>query len=224
MTGSVRYDVIVVGGGVAGSLVARQLGERGRRVLVLEAGARTDGPGPAQGAAAPGPEVTDLTGLEGGGYRADGYFVQRGPLPYASAYLRVNGGTGTVWTGLTPRMLPEDFDTEAFGYGRSWPLSYQDLEPHYRAAEYEIGVSADVEEQRGRVGLTFPDGYVFPMRARGWFEVDMPSLNGPAGEAWSVRCRAAELTGDGGIDRREPELFSFGAPPVAAHNRPYYLA
>ncbi|MFD7100234.1 FAD-dependent oxidoreductase [Streptomyces xanthophaeus] len=43
MTGAVHYDVIVVGGGVAGSLVARQLGERGRRVLVLEAGARTGG-------------------------------------------------------------------------------------------------------------------------------------------------------------------------------------
>ncbi|WCD90212.1 Fructose dehydrogenase large subunit [Streptomyces xanthophaeus] len=166
MTGAVHYDVIVVGGGVAGSLVARQLGKGGRRVLVLEAGARTgSGPGADADAAAPGPEVSDLTGLEGGGYRADGYFVQRGPLPYASAYVRVNGGTGTVWTGLTPRMLPEDFDTEAFGYGRSWPLSYEELEPDYRAAEYEIGVSADVEEQRSHVGLPFPEGYVFPMQA-----------------------------------------------------------
>ncbi|MFE2306970.1 FAD-dependent oxidoreductase, partial [Streptomyces sp. NPDC059411] len=34
------YDVIVVGGGFAGTLMAHRLGERGRRVLVLEAGVR----------------------------------------------------------------------------------------------------------------------------------------------------------------------------------------
>lgn len=115
--------------------------------------------------ATPWPEVTDLTGLDGGGYRSDGYLVQRGELPYASGYVRVNGGTGNIWTGLTPRMLPEDFDTEAFGYGRSWPLTYTDLEPYYRAAEFAIGVSADVDEQRAEVGLPSPEDYVFPMGA-----------------------------------------------------------
>src|SRR5262249_19850373 len=33
-----RYDVIVVGAGIAGSLVAKRLGHQGWRVLVLEAG------------------------------------------------------------------------------------------------------------------------------------------------------------------------------------------
>ncbi|WP_330334316.1 GMC family oxidoreductase [Streptomyces sp. NBC_00536] len=186
MSGPSRYDVIVVGGGIAGSLVARYLGDRGRRVLVLEAGVAQADPGQAHrdalgryftapvkvpsstqlpNRAAPWPEVTDLRGLDGGGYRAEGYLVQNGELPYASGYLRANGGTGTIWTGLTPRMLPEDFDTEAFGYGRRWPLSYTELEPHYRAAEHALGVAADAGEQRAHVGLPFPEGYVFPMRA-----------------------------------------------------------
>ncbi|MEU9006306.1 GMC family oxidoreductase [Streptomyces sp. NPDC048551] len=164
MTGPDRYDVIVVGAGIAGSLVARHLGGLGRHVLVLEAGVRADGAPHTAQDAAPWPEVTDVSGTEGG-YRADGYFVQRGELPYASGYVRVNGGTGNVWTGLTPRMLPEDFDTELFGYGRSWPMGYADLEPYYRAAEQAIGVSADVDEQRAGVGLPFPEDYVFPMRA-----------------------------------------------------------
>ncbi|KUM97197.1 glucose-methanol-choline oxidoreductase [Streptomyces yokosukanensis] len=186
MTGDGRYDVIVVGAGIAGSLVAGRLSRSGRRVLVLEAGVRhsdaerghrevldayfTASPkvpsAPYRPSdTAPWPEVTHLSGTEDGGYRADGYFVQRGELPYASGYVRVNGGSGVVWTGLTPRMLPEDFDTEQFGYGRRWPLTYADLEPCYRAAERELGVCADAEEQRTHVGLPIRDGYVFPMRA-----------------------------------------------------------
>ncbi|MFJ4905228.1 GMC oxidoreductase [Streptomyces sp. NPDC093249] len=174
------YDVVVVGGGFAGTLMAHRLGAAGRRVLVLEAGARAGDaerghreavdtflaatvkvPGSpyVPHPAAPWPEVTDLAP------GADGHLVQRGPLPYSSTYVRVNGGTGNVWTGLTPRMHPEDFRTDLFGYGRAWPLGYADLEPYYRAAEREIGVAADVTEQRAHVGLPFPDDYVFPAHA-----------------------------------------------------------
>lgn len=181
-----RYDVIVVGAGVAGSLVAQRLGRHGRRVLVLEAGPRAAEAGPGEpgplttyltaSAKVPGsayrrepaaawPEVTDLVGMDDApGFQASGHLLQDGPLPYASSYVRVNGGTGNVWTGLAPRMLPEDFDTEAFGYGRRWPLTYDDLEPYYRAAEEELGVAADAAELRAHAGLPLPDGYVFPMR------------------------------------------------------------
>ncbi|MFF1872418.1 GMC family oxidoreductase [Kitasatospora herbaricolor] len=182
-----RWDVIVVGAGFAGSLVARDLGARGWRVLVLEAGAGTpDDPGRERAdaletfrsalakvpnspypvsTAAPSPDILDLTGRPDGGFEADGYFVQRGPLPYASGYLRANGGTGLAWTGLAPRMHPEDFRSGDFGHGRNWPIGYQDLEPFYRAAERELGVAADVDEQREAVGLPFPAGYRFPTRA-----------------------------------------------------------
>ncbi|GAB7036875.1 MULTISPECIES: GMC family oxidoreductase [Catenuloplanes] len=175
MTTPARYDVVVVGGGFAGSLVARALGDGGWRVLVLEAG--TDGAEDAThtfqttvaktptsalraNALVPSPDVLDLAGGPGG-YTATGYLRQTGPLPYSSPYLRVNGGSGTAWTGLVPRMHPDDFGYH--GVGRRWPLGYDDLEPYYRAAEREIGVAADVDEQREGVGLPFPDGYVFPM-------------------------------------------------------------
>ncbi|MGC0420075.1 GMC family oxidoreductase [Embleya sp. AB8] len=184
--GGEDFDVIVVGAGVAGSLVARRLGDLGRRVLVLEAGVGDgDGPGATKAVdaarfrSAPmkvpsaaiadnplvsSPDVPDLAGRTGGGYRTDGYFIQDGRLPYASGYLRVNGGTGTAWTGLTPRMHPEDFHTTTFGYGRDWPIGYPDLERHYRAAEHELGVAGDPAEQRDLVGLPLADGYAFPHR------------------------------------------------------------
>ncbi|MER7843984.1 GMC family oxidoreductase [Kitasatospora sp. NPDC096077] len=177
-----HWDAVVVGAGFAGSLVAQRLGARGWRVLVLEAG-RT-APGAAETAAAhraagggpptapyphspdaPSPDASDLTGLPEGGFTATGYLRQYGPLPYASGYLRANGGTGLLWTGLAPRMHPEDFRTGDLGHGRNWPIGYHDLEPHYREAERELGVAADAEEQRRAVGLPIPDGYAYPMRA-----------------------------------------------------------
>ncbi|MEU7133532.1 GMC family oxidoreductase [Streptomyces sp. NPDC046261] len=180
-----RYDVIVAGAGLAGSLVAKQLGDQGWRVLVLEAGTRTLDTWPGHldaldtyyaalakvpnapyrpNAAAPSPDVLDLAGLPAGGYRANGYFVQNGALPYASDYLRATGGTALHWMGLVPRMLPDDFATRrTYGYGRDWPIGYADLERHYRAAERLLGAAGDAAEQRDAIGLPFPPGYVYPM-------------------------------------------------------------
>ncbi|MFJ5118350.1 GMC family oxidoreductase [Kitasatospora sp. NPDC088548] len=179
---SARWDAIVVGAGFAGSLVAQRLGAQGWRVLVLEAGRPADsaaatatayrataGGTPTSpyphSADAPSPDVGDLTGLPDGGFTATGYLVQRGPLPYASGYLRANGGTGLLWTGLAPRMHPEDLRTADLGHGRNWPITYRDLEPYYRRAERELGVAADADQQREAVGLPIPDDYAFPMRA-----------------------------------------------------------
>lgn len=154
---------VVVGAGFAGSLIAKVLGDNGFRVLVLEAGAEADHDG-ALARFWTAPVKTPLAP-----YRrtqaapSSDYVVNTGPFPFSSPYLRINGGTGTAWTGLTPRMHPEDFRTADLGHGRNWPMSYADLEPCYRAAEWEIGVAADADEQRGH--LPIPPGYEFPMHA-----------------------------------------------------------
>jgi choline dehydrogenase-like flavoprotein len=178
MTGAETYDVVIVGAGVNGSLIAKHLTRARLRVLVLEAGpatARTfdgytqhldhfyaaaskgpESPWPPS-ANAPQPDTADVKS-------GHGYFVQNGPNPYASSYSRLQGGSTLHWLGVSLRMLPEDFQLRSrYGVGRDWPLGYADLEPYYRSAEWEIGVAADVADQ-AHLGIEFPDGYDYPMR------------------------------------------------------------
>jgi glucose dehydrogenase len=85
--------------------------------------------------------------------------------PFKSTYERLAGGTGH-WMGLTPRLVPNDFRM-ASRYGKEhgfvdWPISYDTIEPFYRQAEAELGVSADADEQRF-CDIHFPGNYQFPM-------------------------------------------------------------
>ncbi|MFJ5777079.1 GMC family oxidoreductase [Streptomyces sp. NPDC093094] len=189
-----RYDAIVVGSGWSGSLVARHLGRQGWRVLVLEAGnggtdtwegyqdslATFSGavikvPNAAyrRNAAAPFPDVLDLSPTAAPpGYTAYGHFVQTGPLPYGTDYVRALGGAGMHWLGATPRMHPEDYATrDHYRYGRNWPVTAADLEPHVRSAERLIGTAGDAHAQR-HLGVV-PDGdYEYPMQEIPWTHQD----------------------------------------------------
>lgn len=181
-----RYDAIVVGSGWSGSLVARHLGRQGWRVLVLEAGnggtdtwagyqdslrtyhqavAKVPNSAYRRNKAAPFPDVLDLRPQKGDpGYTANGYFVQTGPLPYGTDYLRALGGAGMHWLGATPRMLPEDYATRtSYQYGLDWPIGAKELDPHLRAAEHLIGVAGDGAEQHA-LGVVPQPGYAYPMK------------------------------------------------------------
>lgn len=183
-------DVLVVGGGIAGAIIALEAALEGRDVVVLEAGEATgltwDGyqsnieqfqaslmkvPNSpwTNSPQAPSPSVADIVNL-GDGIGDDpapsssqGYFVQNGPMPFGSDYQRSLGGTTLHWYAHAIRMLPHDFHMRShYGRGLDWPLEYHELEPDYEAAEREIGVAADVEDQLA-TGTPFREGYVFPM-------------------------------------------------------------
>ena len=178
------YDVAIVGSGVSGSIIAKELSRQGHRVLVMEAGpshdltvaeyetslerfygaAEKDNNVPyAANANAPMPRGWQTKKLRPGEPNDAGYLVQLGPLELDSTYTRVLGGTTRHWEGKALRMLPDDFALRSrFGRGLDWPLGYDDLEPYYRRAEFELGVSGDVEEQ-DFAGLRFEADYVYPM-------------------------------------------------------------
>ena len=181
------FDVVIVGAGVTGAIAAKRLSEQGLKVMILEAGAKKsfgfqdylsyldnfykatirtpNAPFPAT-AGAPQPLITDQLGIENGvpQFAKGSYFHQMGPSTYQSTYTRQLGGTTLHWLGTCLRMLPSDFSEQSlFNAGKNWPISYYDLMPYYRAAEYEIGVAADVDEQ-AFLGIEFEPGYVYPMK------------------------------------------------------------
>ena len=143
---SMEYDVVIVGSGVSGSIIAKQLSAAGRRVAVLEAGpaedqtqrdydsylerfylsASKDNQSPyPDNPLVPMPRDPLVQSLRPGQTDAtSGYLVQNAPFATDTTYTRVFGGTTMHWEAKTPRMLPEDFDTATrYGQGRDWPLS-----------------------------------------------------------------------------------------------------
>lgn len=110
---------------------------------------------------------TVLTLLPEGGFGdwrdpKQAYLVQKGRLPFASTYERVNGGTVRHWLGTSLRFVPADFEMKQ-RYNRfvDWPIKYAALEHWYGEAEREIGVSAQVDEQ-DYLGITFSSQYPMP--------------------------------------------------------------
>ena len=190
------YDAVIVGAGIAGGILAKQLLAQGRTVLILEAGAdhgedwRTyrgyldqyylslaktpNSPYPNL-PTSPSPSVLDITSVHGTTPDTQGYFVQLGPMPFGSNYLRAYGGTTLHWLGTSLRMLPADFEMKKrFSRGVDWPFGYRKLRPYYEMAEWEIGVSADTADQTPKaMGIQtsrpednkdfFARGYEYPM-------------------------------------------------------------
>ncbi|MBN3790609.1 GMC family oxidoreductase [Burkholderia sp. Ac-20353] len=179
-----HYDVVIVGAGIMGAIVARRLAEHKRRVLLLEAGTGSglnftnysqfletyyatlakvpQAPYP-NNPNAPQPNELQIEVVPEHDNTDGGYFVQRGPLPYRSTYTRYAGGTTLHWLGTSLRMLPEDFRMHSlYRVAQDWPLSYDTFSHYYELAERELGVSANVDEQAYH-GQRFPQGYVYPM-------------------------------------------------------------
>jgi len=150
-------DVVVIGAGAGGGVVAKELSTAGLSVVLLERG---EWPSFQQGG------HDELTAQFYGVLKSsfgpdderhrrvvmDGSGQFRVVVPSDGNYgvIAACVGSGTVTYGaMAWRFMPQDFRMRST-YGalegstlEDWPISYEDLEPYYEKAEWEIGVSGD---------------------------------------------------------------------------------
>lgn len=159
-----RFDAIVVGSGATGGFAAKELTERGLKVLLLEAGpivTHDDYKKLEEAAAHPkmvSPWGRVRAGIKGqiiqcraAWFSEEASFLHVNDLknPYTWSpghfYLwirtRVLGGRFLNWGRVVPRMSDYDFKAASKdGIGEDWPICYNDLIPYYEHVEEFLGV------------------------------------------------------------------------------------
>ena len=196
------YDAIVVGSGACGGWAAMALGQRGMKVLMLEAGSAID---PARdfhhrylfdlkfrGQGKPG-----LLKRYSGSERNCRIMIDKWENPYTTSpetnyswgRSRVLGGRSLHWARASDRMADYEFKAASRdGYGLDWDIDYAQIAPYYDRVEEFIGVSGAAEGWP-----QFPDGRFLPVMplncAEAIFTAAAKSLNWP-----STHRRLAQLT------------------------------
>ena len=147
-----RPELLVIGAGVGGGLVAQRAAEAGLRVTILCDGPELDRAdlvdrfrkADPQSLMSPYPVVPHAPQPQV--QRTDDYLIQKGPYPYDQQYIRAVGGTTWHWAAATWRYIPNDMKLKTlYGVGRDWPIDYWDIEPYYFEAEKALGVAGPEE-------------------------------------------------------------------------------
>ena len=149
-------DAVIVGSGAGGGIVAKELATAGWRVVLLERGPwlktfghleTRDGWTTGIDPVPFGPEPSEVRTVRGGD-RETARVVKPRTGRYGTLPSMVGGGS-VFYGAMAWRFRPEDFRLRSLlgniegANIEDWPLTYDDLEPFYEKAEYELGVSGD---------------------------------------------------------------------------------
>ncbi len=171
------YDAIIVGSGISGGWAAKELCEKGLKVLLLERGGNVEHPNYPTATKDPWEFSHRLNLSEEDkrehsiqcrhySYREDNkhFYINDVENPYEETkrfdWIRgdIVGGRSLLWGRLCYRWSDLDFGANLKdGHGEDWPIRYKDLAPWYDYVESFIGVSGSTE------GLPhLPDGIFQP--------------------------------------------------------------
>ncbi len=164
------FDAIVVGSGISGGWAAKELTEKGLKVLVLERGKPLAAGSGYLGEHAPnwklpyqGKRPRELYEEEypvqskvwfsfgeanrqfWNNDKQNPYAMDEGK-PFLWARADVVGGRSLIWGRQTYRWSEQDFKANATdGHGIPWPVGYKDIEPWYSYVEKFVGINGKKE-------------------------------------------------------------------------------
>jgi choline dehydrogenase-like flavoprotein len=140
-------DICIIGAGVAGIVVARELLSSNKSLIMIEAGHEIYN--------------ESMQNLYRSNHKPEVF-------PDTSvSRLRMLGGSSNHWENSTERLDPIDFEKRSWVSDSGWPFSYTTLEPFYEAAERYCGVgdyddaySLDYWLKKAPFDDSFPDSQV----------------------------------------------------------------
>ena len=162
------FDAIVIGSGVSGGWAAKELTEKGLRVLMLDRGVMVEHGQDYEYDGKPAYEVPARDMMPKALVDSDYFIAKYGYVsPATQKYYnndRLNpyaydegekfywirpgavGGKSLIWGRWSFRWSPEDFEAnKRVNVGIDWPIRYEDLAPWYDYVENYIGVSGSRE-------------------------------------------------------------------------------
>jgi choline dehydrogenase-like flavoprotein len=173
------YDAIVVGSGISGGWAAKELCERGLKVLLVERGAphehikdyKTAGLNPWEFNTHGGATTLEQKKkypvvhrgwaaqevvMDAWANEEDCPYTETKPFTWWRSYRF--GGRSVLWGRQSYRLSQMDFDAnEKDGIAIPWPVGYKDIAPWYDHVEKFAGISGSIE------GLShLPDGQFLP--------------------------------------------------------------
>lgn len=159
------YDAIIVGSGISGGWAAKELCEKGLKVLLLERGKPLEHPSyptatkepweiPHGGNLSQEDQKRSPVQARHFSYRQDNkdFYINDLENPYSETkrfdWIRgdIVGGRSILWGRQCYRLSDLDFEANLRdGHGVDWPVRYKDLEPWYEYVEKFTGISGAKE-------------------------------------------------------------------------------
>jgi len=176
--GNQTFDAIVIGSGISGGWAAKELCEKGLKVLMLERGGPYEHVKDYKSAQKNPWEFEHRGGttaeqrkkypvihrgwaasegvMDGWANETDCPYTETKPFTWWRSYRM--GGRSILWGRQSYRLSPMDFQAnEREGVAVPWPIGYEDVAPWYDYVEKFAGISGSVENI-----AHLPDGHFLP--------------------------------------------------------------